>query len=140
MKTALLSVKPEYAARILQGTKRYEFRRATFASPVEEIVIYASSPTKHIVGLFRVRSIHKGSPKTLWNRYSRHAGIGKSNYFSYFAEAKRAFAIEVSSIQRFSVGVDPRSVWPDFFPPQSFRYLEKEQVLTLKLLGMRDHI
>ena len=26
MKTALLSVKPEYAARILQGTKRYEFR------------------------------------------------------------------------------------------------------------------
>jgi predicted transcriptional regulator len=136
LKIVLLSVKPEYADRILKGTKRFEFRRAAFASPVDEILLYATSPTKRIVGLFRIDSVHKGSPSSLWNRFARYAGIGRSKYFSYFAEAKRAFALQVHSTQRFLTHVDPRSVWPNFYPPQSFRYLEKEEAAVLKGLGM----
>jgi len=135
LKTVLLSVKPEYADRILEGTKRFEFRRSAFASPVDEILIYATSPIKRIVGYFRMDFVHKGSPRSLWSRYSRYAGIGKAKYFSYFSQAKRAFAIQIESAKRFATDVDPRSLWPDFFPPQNFKYVEKGEADVLKQLG-----
>ncbi|MBI6731014.1 ASCH domain-containing protein, partial [Pseudomonas amygdali] len=39
----LLSIKPEYAEKILQGEKRFEFRKSVFKNPdVRTVVIYAT--------------------------------------------------------------------------------------------------
>ena len=49
---AILSVKPEYAMKILAGEKQYEYRKTIFRRPVEKVYIYASSPVCMIVGEF----------------------------------------------------------------------------------------
>ena len=47
----LLSIKPEFAEKILNGAKRYEFRKQAFAQPVEAVVLYATKPVGKIVRL-----------------------------------------------------------------------------------------
>ena len=137
MKTVLLSVKPVYADRILSGEKRYEFRRGRFASEVDEVLIYATSPRKQIIGYFRVEDIHEGLPTVLWNKCSRHAGVEEGAFFTYFAECNRAYAIQVDVARKFATAVDPHKIWPDFSPPQSFMYVDRKAAKALKTLGGR---
>ena len=40
----LLSIKPEFANKIFEGTKRFEFRKSIFKKEVKTVVVYASSP------------------------------------------------------------------------------------------------
>ena len=50
----LLSVKPKYAEKIVEGKKKYEFRRAIFQKQnIEKVYIYSSSPVSKIVAAFR---------------------------------------------------------------------------------------
>ncbi len=137
MKTVLLSVKPVYADRILSGEKRYEFRRGRFASEVDEVLIYATSPSKKIIGYFRVEDIHEGMPMVLWNKCFRHAGVEEEAFFAYFAECNRAYAIQVDAARKFATAVDPYTIWPDFSPPQSFMYVDRKDAKALKTLGRR---
>jgi len=53
MNVFLLS-KPEYAFAILNGTKRYEFRKAMFRKDVDKVVVYATAPYKKVIGYFKV--------------------------------------------------------------------------------------
>ncbi len=47
----LLSLKPQFAAAILSGEKKFEFRRDVFSrSDVTTVVLYASSPVCKVVG------------------------------------------------------------------------------------------
>ena len=46
----LLSIKPEFAEKIFQGVKRYEFRKALFKNrEVEKIIVYASAPVSKVI-------------------------------------------------------------------------------------------
>ncbi len=55
----LLSIKPEYAYRILDGTKRYEFRRRVHRDPrVHTVVIYATNPDGKELGAFSIKSVY----------------------------------------------------------------------------------
>ena len=54
----ILSIKPKHVEKILSGEKQYEFRKQIFKNPeVENIFIYASSPVKKIVAVFRPAKI-----------------------------------------------------------------------------------
>ena len=56
----ILSIKPEFAAKIFEGTKKYEFRRAIFKNKnVKKVVVYASSPVQKIIGEFEIEDIIK---------------------------------------------------------------------------------
>ena len=44
MSTILLSIKPEYAKKIIDGTKKYEFRKRLAKHPVTKIIIYSTFP------------------------------------------------------------------------------------------------
>jgi predicted transcriptional regulator len=59
---ALLSIRPEYAEAILNGTKRVEFRRTRFSRDVSFIVIYATQPVGKVVGWFEVDGIETSTP------------------------------------------------------------------------------
>jgi hypothetical protein len=43
-KIVFLPIKPIYAERLMDGTKRFEFRRRPMSADVTHIVVYASSP------------------------------------------------------------------------------------------------
>lgn len=50
MATVLLSIKPKYVQKILDGTKRYEYRKVNFARRIDKIIIYSSYPVKKMLG------------------------------------------------------------------------------------------
>ena len=62
----ILSIKPEFAAKIFEGTKKYEFRRAIFKNKnVKKVVVYASSPVQKIIGEFEIEDIIKNDLESL---------------------------------------------------------------------------
>jgi predicted transcriptional regulator len=120
----LLSIKPEFAEKIFNGTKRVEFRRSIFRSNnISRIVVYASSPVQKIIGEFEIDEIISGSPEFLWNETSKEAGITKLYFDEYFGEKGEGYAIRIKSVKKYK---NPLCLNLDFNisrPPQSFQYI-----------------
>ncbi|MBU7023832.1 MAG: hypothetical protein HXS40_06660 [Theionarchaea archaeon] len=122
----LLSVKPYYAERILDGEKKYEFRRRIFRKDVESIYIYSTSPVKRIVGMLRMEKILEGTVEMIWEECSSDAGLSREEYFCYFENKEKAFAIKIKEVQAFDEPIDPHTICEDFVPPQSFCYVSSD--------------
>ncbi len=119
----LLSVKPKYAEKILEGGKKYEFRRSIFRrNDVEKVYIYSSSPVSKIIAVFEIERILKDSPKEIWKQCQKYAGISKKDFFAYFKNSEVAFAIEIGGVDSFHEPIDPFII-ENFKPPQSFYYV-----------------
>lgn len=119
----LLSIKPEFAERIFDGSKKFEFRKAIFKDErITTVVVYASSPTQKVIGEFKIDSIINDEPMKVWRRTKNHAGINEDYFFQYFADRQIAYAIKVKKVKRYR---KPLCLRQDFnlTPPQSFMYL-----------------
>lgn len=65
----LLSIKPEYAEKVLNGTKRFEYRKAVPRNEsVRTVVIYARMPVGKVIGEFEVGGVLCEKPEDLWKR------------------------------------------------------------------------
>jgi len=121
----LLSIKPEYADQILEGNKRYEFRKTSFRHrELNMVYIYSSSPVKRIVGAFTIKKLIEKHPEQLWNECKEFSGISEEEFFNYFRGRDRGFAIEIGTVEVFDP-INPKELFPDFVPPQSFCYTDK---------------
>lgn len=121
----LLSIKPKYVRSIIEGGKRYEFRKTIFKNRgIDLIYIYSSSPVKKIIGSFEVGEILEDHPRDLWDNVKEYAGINDRDFFSYFEGKSRAFAIEIQNLQEFDEPINPYETIPDFVPPQSYCYMD----------------
>lgn len=119
----VLSIKPEFAEKIFQGTKKYEFRRAIFKNPeVKKIIVYASSPVQKVIGEFEIDQIISHDLCTLWDKTKEYSGITEAYFFEYFGNKEHGFAIKIKKTIRYST---PRCLRKDYnlIPPQSFLYL-----------------
>jgi type I restriction enzyme S subunit len=121
----LLSIKPKYVKAILNGTKKYEFRKSAFRckEDIEWVYIYATSQVKKIVGAFTIENIVEDYPKNLWAEFKEFSGIDEEEFFRYFGGHKKGFAIGIGDVEVFEDPIDPKSYNPGFVPPQSFRYI-----------------
>ena len=122
----LLSIKPEFANKIFNGTKKYEFRRSIFKKKgVKTVVVYASSPIQKIIGEFEIETIIKEEINKLWNLTKDFAGISEDYFFEYFSNKNDGFAIKIKKPKKYE---KPLSIKEDFgaAPPQSFMYLNKK--------------
>ena len=54
MSTVLMSIKPEYVSNILNGKKKYEFRKNACKKEIEKMIIYSTSPISKVVGEARI--------------------------------------------------------------------------------------
>lgn len=123
----ILSIKPEYAQAIADGRKKYEFRRVIFKNEVERIFVYRTEDVKKIIGLFDIEKILFGSPIQIWNKCYQQGGIARKDFFQYYRGAKKAFAIKIGDFKEFKSPIEPREVLGNFYPPQSFQYVDGEQ-------------
>jgi type I restriction enzyme S subunit len=120
----LLSVKPEYAEKIIKGKKKYEFRRSIFKrNDIEKIFIYSSSPIRKIIASFEIEKIVNDSPESIWKLCQKYGGISKKDFFVYFKNSESAYAIKICNVFIFQEPIDPYNIIEDFKPPQSFYYL-----------------
>ena len=80
----LLSIKPEYAEKILNGEKKFEFRRVLPKNKeVDKVVIYATMPIGKIIGEFEIADFISESPIQLWQLTEEFAGISFHFFESY---------------------------------------------------------
>lgn len=121
---ALIAIRPRYAAAILDGTKRVEFRRRPLAPDIQRVLMYVTQPTGQIVGAFTVARQRTGSPNALWRRYRAVAGIDRSSFFEYFTGTSTGVAIEVVDPRVLTRPVDLADVGDGIAVPQSYRYLD----------------
>ncbi|AMP97878.1 Phage associated protein [Pedobacter cryoconitis] len=119
----LLSIKPEYAFKIFDGTKKFEFRKVRFKNPnIKTVIVYASSPVQKVIGEFEIEDILSLDPKKIWHITEKFSGISEDFFYKYFENREIAHAIKIKSTKRY---ITPLSIKEDFnvFPPQSYLYL-----------------
>jgi predicted transcriptional regulator len=120
---ALISVHPVFANRILEGSKRAEFRRRGAARRITHLILYATAPVRAVVGVAEIERIVRGSPADLWHANASVAGIGRAEFFEYFSGATLGVAYMVarafSCTSSMTLGMSglPRAV------PQAFQYV-----------------
>lgn len=132
----LLSIKPKYVEEIMNGKKKYEFRKAIFRKKnVSRAYIYSSSPIKKIVGYFNVEDIIIDDPDNLWKRFENEAGINKSDFFNYFDGREKGYAIKIGDFKKFPCALDPETITNNFIPPQSFYYVDDQRFKHLRKMN-----
>ena len=118
----VLSIKPEFAYKIFDGTKKFEFRKTIFKDErITSVIVYASSPVQKVIGEFEIDEVLKFDLETLWNLTHEHSGISEEFYYEYFANKVEGFAIKVKNTKKYR---KPKCLKADFnlLPPQSFAY------------------
>ena len=81
----LLSIKPEYAEKILNGEKHFEFRKKLPKNiAITKVVIYATKPIGKIIGEFEINRFLSTTPNELWKLTKDHSGIAKKFFDQYF--------------------------------------------------------
>ena len=123
----ILSIKPEFAEKIFNGSKKYEFRRSIFKDPsVKKIIVYASAPISKIIGEFEIDEILRSELNTLWSKTKEYSGISKDYYLKYFEGKKEGYALKIKKTQKYQ---DHLSIEDNFglLPPQSFAYLKESK-------------
>lgn len=127
MAAILLSIKPQYANRIFEGTKKYEFRKHLAQNNVDKIIVYSTAPEKLVLGEVEVIGTLSMKPSPLWEATKKEAGISRSNYRAYFRGCSMAYAYKLGKATLF----ETPKVLAEFGinqAPQSFVYLNNSHI------------
>ncbi len=124
MKTKILiSIHPEYVRQIINGAKKYEYRRVVAKENVYSILIYETIPVKKVVAEAEVLEVLAMSPDELWEQTKDYSGISKAFFESYFAGRKIAYAYKLGKVMAFKEH-KPLAAYGLRIAPQSFAYVE----------------
>ncbi|MCA6420494.1 MAG: ASCH domain-containing protein [Cytophagales bacterium] len=118
----VLSIKPEFAFKIFDGTKKFEFRKSIFKNEkIKTIIVYASSPVQQVIGEFEIEEVLNHDLSTLWDLTQEFSGISEEFYYEYFTNKEQGFAIKIKKTRKYRT---PKCLRADFnlSPPQSFAY------------------
>lgn len=118
----VLSIKPEFAFKIFDGTKKFEFRKSIFKNEkIKTIIVYASSPVQRVIGEFDIEEVLNHDLSTLWDLTQEFSGISEKFYYEYFTNKEQGFAIKIKKTRKYRT---PKCLRADFnlSPPQSFAY------------------
>lgn len=131
----LMSVHPHFAEAILDGSKTVELRRRCVAAPTgTPVVLYATSPTKALVGTVEISSVHSAPPTELWKTHGAHTALSRDQHDDYLSGATAPCAITLTEPQRLpaSIPLATLQTMGSFCVPQSYRYLDAS---TLKRIA-----
>ncbi len=119
---AIMSIKPEYVKQIIEGNKKFEFRRSIFKQNIESIIVYSSSPVQLLVGEIIFDNILFLNLEDLWSQTKKDSGISESFFYDYFKGLQQGYAI---SIKDFIIYEKPLNIFKTYGkkPPQSFLYI-----------------
>jgi len=120
----IISIKPEYAFRIFDGSKRFEFRKTMFANEIKTALIYATMPLGKVMGEFEVKNIIVENPANLWEMTKKYAGVDRKSFDEYFYNRKSAVAIEIGSVCEYKLPLELHEIQHGLRAPQSFSYLK----------------
>lgn len=124
MSDIVISIKPRFAEAILSGRKTVELRKTSARlRPGTRALIYASSPTRALVGSAVITRRHQLSIDGLWTRFGGQAAIDEGAFRRYYAGDVEGVAFELSDVRRHAQAVsleELRRLGDGFRPPQSY--------------------
>lgn len=97
----LLSIKPRFAEKIFNGSKKFEFRSIFKNAHIKTVLVYASSPTQKVIGEFEIELILNQDLSALWAETKDHAGINEEYFYKYFGEKEQGFAIKIKKTKKY---------------------------------------
>lgn len=123
MQNILISINPEYAEKILNGTKKYEYRKIKCKKNIDKIIIYSTFPVMKVVGEAKVEEILEDTPENIWNKTKKYSGVNKDFYKKYFNNKEKAIAYKLKDVKKYNVPKDLFS-YGIKNAPQSFVYIK----------------
>jgi predicted transcriptional regulator len=138
-KYIMMSLQEQYYLQIIDGTKKYEYRRL-FKNYALNSFIYITSPVKLLTGYLKLGEPIIGTPKQIADlAESIRVGHGAIMY-DYMKDLRKCYAIPINSIFEFEqpLALDSiKTVFPKFTPPQSYILMENYKELLDYLLGFK---
>ncbi|MGD0794570.1 MAG: ASCH domain-containing protein [Dehalococcoidales bacterium] len=122
----VISIKPIYVDLILDGEKKYEFRKHNFTKPIDKVLIYSTKPIGKIVGYFTVDKLIKNTPSKIWAKCHEFSGISERDFIEYFKGSKTAYAIQIKNVCKLLYPIFPNDVMKGFKAPRSFLYIDRK--------------
>lgn len=132
MKTILLSIFKEYAEKIIDGEKRFEFRKRIPQKKISHIVFHTTSPDSKIVCIAEVNNIIADSPQKLWDKTAPFSGVKREFFFSYFKNSEIAYAYEIKNVYKIKRSLTLQDPQIRLTAPQSFKYLSENVITYIK--------
>jgi predicted transcriptional regulator len=137
-----LSIHPQFVEKIMAGEKTIELRRRRPRSAAGEwIAVYATTPERCLRGIVQIKEVRVGGVRDMWHYSRTQAGVTKQEFESYFYDCEQAVGIVLENAMSYLEPVpleQLREMWPNFHPPQGFRYLDNEQVRFVNSLSTRQ--
>lgn len=120
----VMSVHPEYAERILAGTKTVEIRRKFSTARVPATcVLYATSPIQKVVGQVDIVRATRLDPQQAWIRFGQRADCTQREMDTYASGTDQVCALELKNPVRFpnAIALSTIRTWINraIKPPQS---------------------
>ena len=109
--------------KIINGTKKFEYRRRLAKEDVSIIYIYSSAPSMKVVASVQIIGRLSASPTSLWEQTKANAGISRAKYREYFRGCKTAYAYQLGNVKVFEEA-KPLSEYGITIAPQSFVYID----------------
>lgn len=120
----LLPIRPRYADAIMDGEKRFEFRRRPFRARPDVVVVYSTSPVQQVIGWFTVEEMIESDPHDLWERFGAWGSIDKSAFDAYFDGSKGAMALRIGEVFKLKHPMPLEELTGSRRPPQAFQYID----------------
>lgn len=120
----LLSINPNHVENILNGTKKYEFRKKPCKRHVDKILIYSTNPIMRVVGEAEVEDVLIDAPEIIWKKTEKKSGIDKTFFDQYYENREQAVAYKLKNVKKYR---EPKEL-KDYgisSAPQSFQYIEE---------------
>ena len=119
----LLSINPIHVENIMDGTKRYEFRKKACKRHVDKILIYSTNPIMRVVGEAEVEDVLIDSPEVIWEKTEEKSGIDKSFFNQYYENRDQAVAYKLKNVVKYASPKELKE-YGISNAPQSFQYIE----------------
>ncbi|EMM1341387.1 hypothetical protein [Enterobacter roggenkampii] len=134
-KPILMSIKPRYSHEIITQNKKIEIRKkiGKYFTPNSYIFIYSSSPEKKIIGFFQIDAIIRFDKDSIDDNLLLKSCLTKKEMIDYI-ENEKAFGIKIKNVNVIQpITLDEmKTLFKDFTPPQSFRYIDPNMLVFLK--------
>lgn len=135
----VLSVKPKWVSKILAGEKDIELRKGLSGNirTGTKAIIYSSTPSSAVVGIFTIGGVERDAPHVLWEKYQERIGATHSEFSAYMGNRTSGVAILVENpIKIESISLRSLRNLYNFSPPVSWRYLKISELNFLKQFGV----
>lgn len=134
-RAVLMSIKPQYADLIFEGTKTIELRRRCPKVVKGDLVlVYVSGPRMALVGGFEVGGIMEGPPALVCADWMTKARVIREVFLTYFSGCDLAYGIQIKRSWQFETATELKTLRRrkgGFSPPQSYRYVKQGEFQTM---------